>query len=330
MINDTARIANDLKVVISTLLPDVEMNRLEIRLEEVLCNYDIIRKSDKEIANDFQEKIDLYLSARAIEGLSPKTIEGYRIELNLLCGFISKAVVQITTADIRQYLASNKSWMMSTVDSKLSKLKTFFGWLVREEMLLRDPTSKINPPKKPKRLKQSLSIEQLEIVRESCKTLRERALMETMYSTGCRLSEIANMKQTDINIQDMSIRVVGKGDKERICYLSFKCLHHLKRYLKSRTDECEYLFITERRPFRQMTGRTIQRVIDKIEERAELPIKLTPHVFRRSFAQLALNQGTELAEIQFLLGHENPATTLIYSQISEERKKQAHKRYHVQ
>src|SRR5690606_12206051 len=112
-------------------------------------------------------------------------------------------------SDIRKYLASNKNWQMSTVDNKLSRIKTFFGWLVQEEILLRDPSTKIKPPKKPKRLPKGLTIEELEIVRDSCRDLRERALIEVMYSTACRLSEIQNMKIADINSQEMSMHVIG-------------------------------------------------------------------------------------------------------------------------
>jgi site-specific recombinase XerD len=330
MANDTARLANDLLVVMSTLVPDIEMNKLEVRLEEVLSNYEISRRSEKDIKNDFNDKLETYLSARAIEGLSQKTLSGYKMELSMFAKHVNKAVVQITTSDIRKYLAHNTKWKITTVDGKLSVLKTFFGWMVKEEMLLRDPVAKINAPKKPKRLPKALSIEELEIVRESCETFRERALMEVMYSTGCRLSEIMNMKISDINSQDMSMHVIGKGDKERIVYLSIKAMHQLRKYLNSRKDDCEFLFVTKRRPESKMTTRSIERIVDKIQARANISKKLTPHVFRHTFATLAMGNGADLADVQQLLGHENPSTTLIYAQVSEERKKQAHKRYHVQ
>lgn len=330
MVNDTARLANDLNVIISTLAPDVELNKLEVRLEEVLSNYQVTRKTQLDIENDLNEKIEIFLSSRKIEGLSDKTLAGNKIELGMFAKFVNKAVVQITTSDIRKYLAHNNTWMISTVDTKLSTIKTFFSWMVKEEMLLRDPSAKIKAPKKPKRLPKSLSVEELEIVRESCKTLRERALMEVMYATGCRLSEVMNMKINDINLQEMSLRVIGKGDKERVVYLSFKALYHTRKYIKSRTDDCEYLFVTDRKPARQMVDRTMGRIIDKIQSRAKVSKKLTPHVFRHTFATLAMENGADLADVQQLLGHENPSTTQIYAHISEERKKQAHKRYHVQ
>lgn len=327
MINDTARLANDLNVVISTLAPEIEMQKLEVRLEEVLSNYEIHRKAYRDIENDLQDKIEVFLSSRKIEGLSQLTLDGYKIELGNFAKYIDKPVVQVSTSDIRKYLAHNKKWMMSTVDRKLSVLKSFFGWLVREELLLRDPSAKIKAPKKPKRLPKGLSKEELEIVRESCENLREKALMEVMYSTGCRLSEIRNMRIDDLNIQDMSINVIGKGDKERTVYLNFKALHQLRKYLKSRTDDCPYLFVTERRPIRQTSKRNIERIVDKIEQRANISKKLTPHTFRHTFATQAMENGAELTDVQHLLGHEDPSTTLIYAHVTEERKRQAHKRH---
>ncbi|MRX70839.1 tyrosine-type recombinase/integrase [Bacillus lacus] len=327
MINDTARLATDLNVVISTLSPDIDMHKLEVRLEEVLSNYEIHRKTQKDIVNDLADKIEVFLSSRKIEGLSDLTLDGYKIELKKFAEHVNKPVVQVNTSDIRKYLAHNSKWMMSTVDRKLSVIKSFFGWLVREEMLLRDPSAKIKAPKKPKRLPKGLSIEELEIVRESCQTVRERALIEVMYSTGCRLSEIRNMKKCDINIQDMSILVIGKGDKERIVYLTFRALHQLRKYLKSRDDDCPYLFITERKPFRQQSKRNIERIVDVIEQRSKIAKKLTPHTFRHTFATLAMENGAELTDVQHLLGHEDPATTLVYAHVTEERKKQAHKRH---
>src|SRR5690625_5088950 len=135
-----------------------------------------------------------------------------------------------------------------------------------------------------------------------------------MYSTGCRLSEVANVKLDDVDMQNMSATVIGKGNKERIVYLSFKCLYHLNKYLDSRDDECEYLFVTQRRPYRQMGHRAIQREITKLNKNVKLSNKLTPHVLRHTLANNLLNNGADLADVQAILGHEDPSTTLVYSQ----------------
>lgn len=327
---DTARLTNDLQVIVSTLCPEADMMLLAIRMEEVLANYDIHRKEQTTLEKDISEKMDLYLNSKKLEGLSDITLVGYRIELNQFSRLFQKAIVQINTADIRSYLASFPNAKMSTISTKLSILKSFFGWLVKEEILLRDPTAKVNPPKKEKRLPKGLSIEELETIREACDSLRERALVEMFYSTGCRLSEISNMKKSDINHQNMSMRVIGKGNKERIVYLSFKALFHLNKYLKSRTDDCDYLFITLRKPYRGVGNRAIQREIERIENRVSISKKLTPHKMRHTFAQLSMDAGIELSDLQHLMGHSSPSTTLIYANVSEERKQAAFKKFHVQ
>lgn len=329
MINDSGRLMSDLITVVSTIFPEVDMNVLPIRLEEVLCNYDIQRKSNLQMEKDIPEKISLYLASKKLEGLSLKTLNSYHYELNMFSRFCQKATALVTTADIRGYLAHFNEAKISTIGEKLSVLKSFFGWMVKEEILLRDPTAKVKLPKKPKRLPKGLTIEELETVRESCTTLRQRAFIEVFYSTGCRLSEISNMNKSDINIQSMSARVIGKGNKERIVYLSFKALHHLKNYLKSRDDDNEALFVTERKPYHRMGNRSIEREIDKIEKAAKISKKLTPHVMRHTFATLSMDAGIELADLQQLMGHSEPSTTLVYATVSEERKKQAFKKYHV-
>lgn len=334
MINDAARLMNDMNVVTSIISPDVDEVKLMHRLEEILSNYEIKRKTDLDIEDDTAEKVDMFLAAKQLEGLSEITLDGYLIELRLFCNFLNKGIVSISAPDIRAYLASNKSWQVGTIDRKLSVLKSFFGWLVQEELLLRNPTTKIKSPKKPKRLPKALSVEELEIVRESCETDRERALVEVMYSTGCRLSEIANMKISDINYQDRSAKVIGKGDKERTVFFSFKAMHHLNKYLNTRKEpldgKSDYLFIRERRPFAKLTNRSIGRAIDKIAERSKVSKKITPHVFRHTKASLMMENGADLADVQHILGHEDPSTTLIYAHVSEERKQLAHKRYHMQ
>lgn len=328
--NDNSQLLNELNTVVNILCPETDLVNLSIRLEEVLSNYDIVRKTILDIEKDVPEKVNIYISSKKLEGLSNKTLKGYKSELNLFSNFCKKAISQITTSDIRNYLSSFKEAKMSTIGTKLSMLKSFFSWLVREEIILRDPTSKVKIPKTPKRLPKGLTIEELETVRESCETLRERALLEVFYSTGSRLSEIVNLNKDDINLQNTNAKVIGKGNKERIVYLSFKAMYHLKRYLKSRNDDCDALFVTEKKPFRRMRNRTIQCAFDDIERKSGITKPLTPHVLRHTYANLSMDAGIELTDLQHLMGHTNPSTTLIYSTVSEERKQQAFKKYHVQ
>ena len=167
-------------------------------------------------------------------------------------------------------------------------------------------------------------------MREHCKTKRERALLEAFYSTGCRLEEMQQLNKDDIDWTDMSARVIGKGNKERVVYLSIRAAYHLKQYLASRKDDCLALFITERKPYRRLGHRQIQKDIKNIGARAGFGDKVHPHVLRHTFATLLLDNGAELSEVQHLLGHESPVTTQGYTNVTEEKKRQAHKKYLIQ
>ncbi|MBU5252399.1 tyrosine-type recombinase/integrase [Lysinibacillus capsici] len=321
---------NEITTVVKMASGNYDETKLALYLDDLLSTYTIEAKDEIDVNESNEDLLKMYINAIKLENYSLTTITNYQYELKRFINFIQKNLLRATTADIRQYLAVQNHLKSGTIATKLTIISSFYNWLVQEEMLLKNPTAKIKTPKTPKRLREGLTIEELEIVRESCDTLRQRALIEVFYSTACRLSELRSLNIEDINWQDMSVIVFGKGSKERKVFLSFKALYHLKRYLKSRTDDCEALFVTERRPYRRMTNRGIQFQIDKIEQAAQVSKSLTPHVMRHTFATLAMDAGIELADLQHLLGHENPATTLRYAPVSEERKRDAFKKYHVQ
>lgn len=328
--SDAAKMINDLEVIVSVLNPNTDSVKLKIRLEEVLDRYNIETKTTEQLKADLLDKIRLYISSKRLEGLSDLTLSDYYRELVMFEFFVNKPTVQITTSDIRRYLASNDSVMASTNGKKLSVIKSFFTWLVDEEIILRNPSSRIRQMKQPKRLPKALTATELEQLREACESLRERAIVEVMYSTGCRLSEISNMKRKAINWSNSSLKVIGKGDKERIVYINPKARYHLERYLEEceeSENECEHLFSTERRPYRQLQNKSIQDIISKISSRTTIDKKVTPHVFRHTMATLAMENGIELGDLQQLLGHESANTTLRYASVSEERKHNAHKRF---
>lgn len=310
-------------------LTSVDVEKVRNDLSSILTNYHVV-KIEKEDQSDIQEKIQMFLAAKQLDGLSKLTLDGYKIELRLFAKFVKKRVENITSADIRAYLSSKPELQMSTIGRKLSTLKAFFGWLHDEEIIQRNPTAKLKPPKTPDLMAKALSIEELEMLRESCQTRRQRALIEVMYATGCRLSEVYNMNRNDINHQTMSAVVIGKGNKEREVYFSFKAMYHLKKYLETRNDNCPALFVTERKPYRRLSRRAIQDEIKKIARNAGLEDKVHPHVLRHTFATLTLNNGADLVAVQELLGHSKPETTLRYARITEERKREQHRKFLVQ
>ena len=328
--SDVARLLNDLDVVVSILCPEIDSVQLKIRLEEAIDRYDVNLKTEESRKDDLIANIKLYISAKRLEGLSELTLQDYYRELMMFEFYVQKSTVSITTSDIRMFLARDESVSASTTGKKLSVIKTFFTWLVDEEIILRNPAARIKQIKQPKRLPKALTALELEALREACITLRERALIEVLYSTGCRLSEVSHMTKEKIDWSNASVTVIGKGDKERVVYLNPKAVYHLERYLEECEDNnnySEYLFSTIRRPYRQMKNKTIQDAIDKIASRTNLNKNVTPHVFRHTMATLAMENGIELGDLQQLLGHDNPSTTLRYAAVSEERKKSAHRRF---
>lgn len=304
--------------------------KVEARISAVLALYEVRPRQPAAGHPDVIEKVKQFLAAKKLEGYSPITLKSYETDLKIFTENVVKPAAEITTSEIRMYLAEYEHLKPSSLSTKLSILKSFFGWLTEEEIIPRDPTRKIKPPKKEQRLPKALSIEELEILREKCKSLRERAFLEVFYATGGRLDEVHKLDLQDINWQDMSARVIGKGDKEREVYLSIRANYHLKRYLASRDDDCPALFVTERKPIRRVGKRQIQREIKNIAARAGIGNKVHPHVLRHTFATLTLNNGAELAEVQQLLGHNSPVTTQVYAQITEEKKRAAHKKYLIQ
>lgn len=293
------------------ICPGVDLVDLRSKLSEIISEYDIKRVEPEHANPDLKEKIDLFLAGKQLEGLSKITLDGYKIHLRIFAEGVKKKVDDVTTADIRVYLARYKEQKIATISTKLSVLKSFFGWLTAEEILSRDPTTKIKPPKKEKRLPKALSI-------------------EVLYATGCRLSEVYAINRKDIDYNTHSCRVIGKGNKEREVYFSFKAMFHLKKYLLNRSDLEPALIITERQPYRRLSKRGIQREIGMIASVAGLEKKVSPHTLRHTFATLTLNNGADLVAVQELLGHENPATTQIYASITAERKREQHRKHLVQ
>lgn len=308
----------------------LQLQEIQPKLSEVISDYDIKRIEPEHNHPDVQEKIDMFIAGKQLEGLSKTTLKDYKIKLRKFPEQVKKKVEDITTNDIRQYLSQYAHQKRTTQSGKLSVLKSFFGWLAAEDILPKDPTAKIKPPKKEKRLPKALNIEELELLRESCHGVRQRMLLESLYATGCRLDEVHKLNRDDVDFQTMSCKVVGKGDKEREVYFSYKAMYHLKKYLLSRTDDCPALIITERKPYRRLSHRGIQREIRMLVTNSGLQKKVSPHTLRHTFATLTLNNGAELVAVQELLGHENPATTQIYASISAERKREQHKKHLVQ
>lgn len=329
MNNATEQLISDVTGYLSEFVP-IDYERTKSELSSIVSKYHVTAVEQDEIHPDLTEKVDMFLAAKQLEGMSPVTLKNYDLQLRIFADRVKKRAEDITVADIRTYLAQFPHLKSISIAGKLSILKSYFGWLVMEEFIDRDPTMKIKSPKPEKHMPKALSIEELEMLREGCITYRQRAMIEVLYATGCRLSEVYRLNREDIDFHTQSTNVIGKGNKEREVFFSFKAVYHLKKYLMTRLDEVDALIVTERKPHRRLTRRGIQCEVAKIARQAGLKKNVSPHVLRHTFATLTLNNGADIVAIQHFLGHSDPGTTQRYAVMNDQKKREQHRKYLVQ
>lgn len=308
----------------------IDPQRTRGLLEQIFSGYDITDKSTAlTVLDDMPEKIFLYLASKKIDGLSLISLKNYNMHLQRFARNVHKNVIDVTANDIRIYLAqfAQTGVQDTTVAFESDVLRGFFSWLEDEEYIGKSPMRKIKPMKVSKRLREALSKEEFEILRQGATTPRQKALLEFLYSTGCRLDETVNVDKADIDWQRMQLRVIGKGDKERMVYINATAKVHLRKYLMSRLDDCPALFVSERRPYSRIGRRAVEREIDKIMQQSGLQKNVYPHLIRHTAATHWLNSGMDLTIIQKILGHDNPQTTMIYAKLSDAETEHAYRKY---
>lgn len=306
----TAKI--DLIAKLTALMPECAREIIKIMRE-----YDVQTAQVYDRSN-LPRRVEAFLAAKRIDGCRPKTIKGYRERLKLFMTQCSKPVQQITTDDLREYLAylvDERHLMDNSVQAHINTLRSFFSWLVDEDNIRKGPMRKIKSLKIDKlRSRHPLTAEQLELVRDGCRGYKEKALVEFLVSSGCRVSEVAGLRVDDIDWRDRKCKVIGKGNKERTVYFSVRAKLMLQLYIAERRGG-EALFASSRAPYEPLTDRGIEKMISKLGKRIGMERPLYPHLMRHTFASHALNCGMELTIIQHLLGHSDPKTTLIYAEI---------------
>ncbi|MEF9952184.1 MAG: tyrosine-type recombinase/integrase [Clostridium sp.] len=312
-------------------MEDLDQLKLRDILEQVLYDYQVT-SCCKEIAlvNDVQDKIVLFLASKQIEGLSAESIKNYKYQLAQFSTYMSKDIEKISAMDIRMYLATiskEKGLKATSIANVTAILKSFFTWLETEEYILKSPMRKVKAPKVPKHLRKALNIEQIELLRGGCKTIRQRALFEFMFSTGCRVSEIVNVDINDIDWSSYTLKVIGKGNKERVVYFTPKTKIYLKEYLVSRSDNNPALFVASKGTHERLGKRSMQRELKDIASNANFDVSVYPHLIRHSMATTALAGGVSLNSIQHLLGHDSPATTQIYAELNQEEVRNEYRKY---
>ncbi len=304
---------------LSLEFPDIDQLKARNVIEEVLYKYNIEPTETALTVSDIEEKMQIYLASKKLDGISKNTLKNYRYQLVIFASHLRKPLSAITTMDLRMYLAARcKNMKASSVNGQISVLKSFFGWLNEEEYILKNPAKKLKQTKEPKRVRKPMSDEEIELLRQACQKDREKALIEFLISTGCRLSEVVGVNKENVNWYERSLYVVGKGDKERKVYFNVKTKILLQKYIKNRKDANPALFVASKYPYNRLGGRSIEREVSKIAQRAGFNKSVYPHLFRHSFATHSINSGMPLPVLQHIMGHTTPATTQIYAAISEE------------
>lgn len=300
--------------------PTIDQLKVRRIAEEVLYKYDVVpQETGLTTSGETEDKLQLYLVVKKLDGLSIITLKSYNREILKFARYLRKPLATVTTMDLRMYLAQRcKNLKPGTTNTQSYILKSFFSWLAEEEYIPKNPMLKIKATKEPDRLRHALTVDEVEALRQKCENLREKTLLEFTYSTGCRLSEIEAVNKEDLNFHDKTLKVIGKGNKERVVCFNTKARYLLKEYILSRTDDNPALFVASKGKNIRLGGRSIEREIKKIALRANLGKAIYPHLLRHSIATHLLAAGMSLHNVQALLGHSDPKTTEIYAETSVE------------
>ena len=319
----------------SKLVDILEPSTLHLVLEQfdiVVSDYDISKKSTDIISIDgIPEAVKHYLASKAIENVSKNTLKQYKYKLYNFFNTVKKGIKDITANDIRIYLYTYKQDKNAS-DNYLENIRvtinSFFVWLVDNDYLFKNPAAKVEKIRfKPKKREPLTNIE-LESVRWNYKDIREKALIDFLYSTGVRVSECADVQLTDINWSTREVRVRhGKGNKERVVYFDAESELTLHEYLATRKDMTNSLFVTTRKPNNPLSAHSIESIVKAVGDRSG--IKVYPHRLRHTFATRGIRGGMPLEKLQQLMGHSKPDTTLIYAKLDQQDLQREHQRVYA-
>lgn len=329
--------ANEFVSKLDGKISDEALRTVLQELQVFASNYDINQRETNVVP--YQSNIPdcymVYMVAKKIEGMSPESMKTYNFYLTDFFEHINRPFEQVTTNDIRIYLyETQKRTGISnrTLDGKRLVINTFMDWCWKEGYIPNNPCASIKPIKFEEKPREPLSNMELEIVRDACENYRDKAMIELFYSTGCRLSEMVNLKISDIDFASKEVHLFGKGSKHRTSYLNAKAEYMLKKYFeleRSKESISDSVFVIFRKPYNGMHKGAIYARVKAIQKRSGIERSLFPHLLRHTMATDALNRGMNVAEVKEILGHEKLDTTMIYAKISHDSVKFNHKRYIV-
>ena len=298
------------------------------RLQEVLID-NLCEGETKKITISNEEYLRMFLEAKRIEGCSERTTQYYRVTIEKMLESIETPIRKVTTEEIRGYLAKYQeinNCGKVTIDNIRRNISSFFSWMEEEDYILKSPMKRIHKIKAPTQVKEIISDEAIETLRDHCSCKRDLAMIDLLYSTGIRVGELVNLDREDIDFEKRECVVFGKGNKERRVYFDAKAKIHLRDYLESRTDDNKALFVTLDAPYDRLKISGIEIRIRGLGRRLSLN-KVHPHKFRRTMATRAIDKGMPIEQVQKILGHSQIDTTMQYAIVNQNNVKASHQRY---
>jgi site-specific recombinase XerD len=275
------------------------------------------------------ELLEVFIAAKRIEGCSEKSLKYYNATIHRMLKTVCKPVREITTDDLRGYLANYRKDRGSskvTVDNMRRIFSSFFGWLEDEDYIFKSPVRRIHKIKTEKTIKDTFSDEGLELLRDAAEEIRDLAMIDLLSSTGMRVGELVQLNRADINFHERECVVFGKGDSERAVYFDARTKIHLRNYLASRNDNNPALFVSLSQPYDRLLIGGVEARLREIGRQADIQ-KVHPHKFRRTLATRAIDKGMPLEQVQRLLGHVKIDTTMHYAMVNQSNVKNSHRKF---
>lgn len=318
---------NQIEIILNDMSDFLNITQMK-QLQESLVKRLEYEIADEEFVEN-NEYLIMFLSAKQVEGCSSRTISYYQSTIEKMLSIIDIPIRKITTEIIREYLKEYQSindCSKVTIDNVRRNLSSFFSWLEEENHILKNPVRRIRKIKVGITVKEIISDEKIEIIRDACVKSRDLAIIDMLYSTGIRVGELVKLDITDINFHERECIVYGKGDKERRVYFDAKTKLHLKKYLKERNDSSKALFVTLNKPYCRLQISGVEIRIRNLGRSLGYD-NIHPHKFRRTMATRAIDKGMPIEQVQQLLGHQQIDTTMKYAMVNQINVKNSHKKY---
>ena len=318
---------------IADVVSKEQLGIIEPIITEVLTGYDVkpAHNKQEQVVRDNEQLLMSFISAKRIEGCSEKTLKYYANTISTWLADNTLPVREVTTNNIRSYLSmvqARRNSSKVTIDNVRRIFSSFFAWLEDEDYIVKSPVRRIHKVRAEVTVKETISDEQLETLRDSCLELRDLALVDFLVSTGVRVGELVTINRADIDFNERQCVVLGKGGKERTVYFNARAKVHLINYLASRDDGEKALFVSLASPHRRLSVSGVETRIRQLGKVAKI-CRIHPHKFRRTLATMAIDKGMPIEQVQRLLGHTKIDTTLHYAMVNQTNVKIAHRKYIV-